>query len=293
MSDICLSTMVGGGSVDLHISCKQCGNDFNSGIIAIPAPSFAGETAADSMVDDTFQCSCDVCHTEYNFNIWSSLYDLTIDSDDCDDFYADSIFDANEEDLFQEYLSQLPDQIFLEQLAVLKKISKIGVGPLEAPMVNKMIIVNGITLLECYLADTLRKQVSTDDGLKAFVKNYEEFKNDKISVSSIYDKIDGIRKDVDEEISKILFHNLSKVNGIFRSSFDWKVPLSKELFHWVNVRHDLVHRNGKKKNEDTEHLIEDAMVQDFISLLEKFVADMDSAKPKPQQGSELLDGLDI
>ena len=45
-----------------------------------------------------------------------------------------------------------------------------------------------------------------------------------------------------------MWHNLRKVDGLYREAFDKKLCLTKDLVSAVEKRHDIVHRNGKTKD---------------------------------------------
>ena len=71
-----------------------------------------------------------------------------------------------------------------------------------------------------------------------------------------------------------MWHNLRKVDGLYREAFDKKLCLTKDLVSAVEKRHDIVHRNGKTKDgKEVEISKEDVInmksnISDFITDIE-------------------------
>src|SRR5690606_37457361 len=100
---------------------------------------------------------------------------------------------------------------------------------------------------ESYMSDTVKKQVLNREALRRrFVKNHPSFVKN-IKLSEIYEKLGTLEQEIIAEIDKISFHNMEKTPALFKAVLDTNFPSENMglLIHAVDVRHDIVHRNGK------------------------------------------------
>lgn len=124
--------------------------------------------------------------------------------------------------------------------------SLIALAP-ESKTLARLLYANGITAMETYLSDTLKKQVLTREPIRRrFVQTNEAFK-EKIVVQDIFRKLEGLNEEIVQAIDMMSFHNLDKTTGLYKSVLDTQFPSSSmaDLKKAVEARHDIVHRNGK------------------------------------------------
>ncbi|MNL60566.1 hypothetical protein D3C87_1843860 [compost metagenome] len=91
-----------------------------------------------------------------------------------------------------------------------------------------------------------------------------------IKLSEIYEKLGTLEQEIIAEIDKISFHNMEKTPALFKAVLDTNFPSENMglLIHAVDVRHDIVHRNGKNtKGKLTE--ISKADVLDLLDLVDR------------------------
>ncbi len=75
---------------------------------------------------------------------------------------------------------------------------------------------------------------------------------------------------------------------MFRDTLGVEFPHDmKELFKAILVRHDLVHRNGRTKDE-SEHVLQEGDVLKLIDFVEKFVSEVEEKRPPISDGSSSL-----
>ena len=73
----------------------------------------------------------------------------------------------------------------------------------------------------------------------------------------------------------VLWHNLAMVRHMFADTLGIKFPDKMDrLFKAVLVHHDLVHRNGRKKEGD-EHSITINEVDELLGMAESLVNDIE------------------
>ncbi len=153
----------------------------------------------------------------------------------------------------------------------------------STPVLQRMIFSSVITTMEAYLSDTIKKNVLNRDAIKKrFVKNSEHLKNSKrIPLNEIYEELDKLDKKIIEEIDSISYHNVDVVTGLYKNVLLCSFPKDKvaQLSKSVEIRHDIVHRNGKTTDgsiihlakEDVENLI--TLVSDVVSHIDKQILD--------------------
>ncbi|MFQ2773034.1 HEPN/Toprim-associated domain-containing protein [Aeromonas caviae] len=153
----------------------------------------------------------------------------------------------------------------------------------STPVLQRMIFSSVITAMEAYLSDTLKKNVLNRDAIKKrFVKNSEHLKNSKrISLNDIFDELIKLDEKITDEIDSISYHNVDVVTGLYKNVLLCSFPNDKiaRLSKSVEIRHDIVHRNGHKKDgsiihiakEDVENLI--TLVSDVVSHIDKQILD--------------------
>jgi len=134
-----------------------------------------------------------------------------------------------------------------------------------------MLFVNTVTTLETYLFDRFLTMVLNDDDLfRSFVGASPRLKKQKFSVSDIYKTIDELRGLVEKEISEIRWHNLRTVKELYKQTLGVDLGDLGNLIKYVNMRHDLAHRNGKN-DDGTYHQVNVRDVMDCVASVKSLV----------------------
>jgi hypothetical protein len=89
---------------------------------------------------------------------------------------------------------------------------------------------------------------------------------------------------VKEYLVEIVWHHLARIKPMYRETLGVEFPPADELFNAVLVRHDLVHRNGKKKGGG-EHAIKREDVEKLIADADAFVRSIEGAWEKVKPGT--------
>lgn len=115
---------------------------------------------------------------------------------------------------------------------------------------RKMIYANVITLMEAYLSDTFIKILFKDTDLqKKFIESNPRYQKEKIEISNIYSWFSNIEKNIKDELTDITYHNVWKVQNMYKDVLGIEFPENlKEVQDIIQIRHDLVHRDGKTKD---------------------------------------------
>jgi len=113
----------------------------------------------------------------------------------------------------------------------------------------RILYATGITAMETYLSDTFINRVLNDDALlRRCVETDPELCNRDLKLGAIFSRQAGLREEVKEYLTSLLFHNLAKINLMYRSVLDVHFPKDlSAVYKAVSTRHDIVHRGGKSK----------------------------------------------
>jgi hypothetical protein len=190
--------------------------------------------------------------------------------DDIDDYFFDSIAQTTEHrESFNEAIANVERLLTSDTIGTRKKY------------LLRLLYVNVITILETYLSDLFISAVGNDRSLlRRLVETTPEFKSEKISVSEIFKVVEDIEKKARSYLTDIVWHHLSRVKPMFKNTLGIEFPSKMEiLFKAVLVRHDLVHRNGKKK-DGGEHDISPEIITKLIKEAGEFVSHVDKQWPE-------------
>lgn len=164
-----------------------------------------------------------------------------ISAESYDDYFYSVIYDNYE---FTETLKN--------NLNSIKRLLTVELPPDLEQQMNKMLYVNVITVLETFLADAFIGTVLKDKKLfKDFVRLNPDFSERKFPLNEIFERIDNIEKDVKTYLLELIWHNLAKVQNMYKSVLHIEFPQEmKVIYRGIAKRHDIVHRNGKTKSGD-------------------------------------------
>ena len=139
-----------------------------------------------------------------------------------------------------------------------------------------MLFVNVITALETHLCDTfIEKATSTDELFRKFVETFHEFHREKFELNELFRVQEEIKEKAVGAMRDVIYHDLPKVSGMYQDTFEIEFPKFGEIYKYVFVRHDLVHRNGKSK-DGKKHQIERTDIDTLCGMVDKFVEELNA-----------------
>jgi hypothetical protein len=188
-------------------------------------------------------------------------------------------------DLDDEYLQRLsgsikgslgPIEEFKRSASDIRRLSQVQVESARQQCFNRLLYANVIAALEAYLSDFFQTAVDKHPELRRrFVETNPEFSKQKFSLSKVFEEYERIDVKAGEYLVSVLWHNLAVVKNMFADTLEIKFPDKLEgLFTAVLTRHDLVHRNGRKK-EGGEHCITLDQVEELLKMSEALVDDIE------------------
>jgi HEPN superfamily RiboL-PSP-like protein len=188
---------------------------------------------------------------------------------DPDDDYVQHLYGSIKESLgpFEEFTRSLTD---------IRGLRGLEVEQSRQQCLNRLLYANVITSLEAYLSDFFQTAVEKHPKLRRrFVETTPEFSKQRFSLSEVFEEHERIEAKVGEYLVAVLWHNLAVVRNMFADTLGIKFPDEMvRLFKAVLVRHDLVHRNGRKK-EGGEHSITLNEVDELLGMAESLVNDIE------------------
>lgn len=174
----------------------------------------------------------------------------------------------------QSYAADTRD-LFLAALETIDKLARIGKvsGRQLVQAQRRLHYASVITALEAYLCDTFRAVVlSSDEQLRRFLQATPEFCEKKWALTDILDWERNMRTRVSEYLFQVLWHNLPRVRHMFRETLGVTLPDDIEgLMQAVSMRHDIVHRNGRRK-DGRPILLRPSAVADVIKIAKALVS---------------------
>ncbi len=149
-------------------------------------------------------------------------------------------------------------------------------------LLNRMVFSHQVTALEAYLGDTVINEVMGDSvALQRLIVTAEELVCAKFTLAEIAKSADLVRSSVRIYLRAILYHNLAKVDALYKIAFGIRIlNLVKDkpsLFNAVSLRHDCVHRNGFDKEGNELKVFTKQFVQETADLIKGFVINIERA----------------
>ncbi|TCT43811.1 hypothetical protein EDB29_101619 [Vibrio crassostreae] len=164
----------------------------------------------------------------------------------------------------------------LDELAVLNETT-------ENATLQRMVFASVITAMEAYLSDTMKSHVLNRSAVKRrFVESHQFFK-EKLAKKDVFAFLDTLDKTLNTEIDKISFHNIDTVKDLYQKVLACDFPEDKlaQLRPSVFLRHDIVHRNGKKADGFSVDVSQEHVIE-LIELVKSVIREIDQ---------QMLDGL--
>jgi len=170
-----------------------------------------------------------------------------------------------------------PFEEFKRSASDIRGLSQVKVESARQQCFNRLLYANVIAALEAYLSDFFQTALDKHSELRRrFVETNPEYSKQKFSLSKVFEEYERIDVRVGEYLVSVLWHNLAVVKNMFADTLEIKFTDKLDrLFTAVLARHDLVHRNGRKK-EGGEHCITLDQVDELLKMSETLVDDIEA-----------------
>lgn len=174
-------------------------------------------------------------------------------------------------DLFHDDIDYY--HVFLGNLRATENLAKLTIREKRSSRAfYKMLYTSVITSLETYLSDAfLWKTQRSQEVVEKLITTNPEFNKKQYALSDLINWNKNIDKKVTEYLLNIIWHNIPKVQAMYKSVLGVTFPSNIEvIFKAIAIRHDLVHRSGKDKSGKF-HNINQNSILNLIQETKKFV----------------------
>jgi hypothetical protein len=183
-----------------------------------------------------------------------------------------SFFAGNDD--YESYLVERSGHQMAFQTSVMDILSLLA-QPISAlpdkTCLRRLLYVNVVTILECYLSDFFISRIQDRKLLRKLIETTPTFKEQKLTVSDVFQTMEAIDKRANSYLAGLVWHRLEHVSKLYDNVLGVTFPSDiKALRDAIAVRHELVHRNGKKK-DGTEHEISEPEIKKVVRLAEELV----------------------
>lgn len=202
-----------------------------------------------------------------NNQVWFNPNDFEDDFDEYDRY--------DEYDYEEQYETIISNKHyydnFQKEIKNLKELNRIEIDNVLLPILKRQLYVSAIGTLETFLSETFINQIDENkEYYKNFIETFPPFKDQVFSLRNILRQYERLEKTVRKAMLEVIYHNLDKVQNMYKATFKIDFPEIGELSKAVAIRHDLVHRNGKTKN-GIEVEIDKARIDELIENISQFV----------------------
>ena len=193
-------------------------------------------------------------------------------SSECPEWAAQ--LDLSKDDILELYYAVPASDYFDEYNTAMKRnraLLDIEVPASVTTTLYGMVFVNLITIMETYLSDTFIGLVPhSEELMRKFVATTPEFKDRKVLLADVYNSLDEIPRMANKYLSSVVWHRLAVVTNMYRDTLDVSFPEGlRDIFRAIEVRHALVHRNGKIDGTSVE--ITKERVQELAVEIDRFI----------------------
>jgi hypothetical protein len=256
-------------------------------IVDVPEVDWCVEPLSDSLSEDDTDIECNECGTPFSVHVQNSPAGCFIEFDEYPGVEVDadeapfSSDGPDDDEWLNEFTSPNPFEVFKSNQYhmddVLAEYGNGGAGVLKhsALVINRMVFAETISAMEAYLSDTFQSLVLNDiNAMQRLVVKDKELSAEKISLSEILNNPKIVEERVKLYLRGLLYHNLAKIEVIFRLAVKVEIfpdnELKRRLHKTIVLRHDVVHRNGRD-TESKEHHFPTQRIKEIMDDVRTFV----------------------
>lgn len=234
-------------------SCPKCG-EAAATAAEVPEPDWAAaERSSDLYSEGETEVECNRCSTVFPAYVINSAGTCEIILNDFPRtrVACDMAFYSPEEnaDWVELETTGDPYAFFNESYRQATSVLAEHGENLGAYIINRMVFAQQVAALEAYLADTLIKGVDNDpDAMQRLIEKDKDLLAERVTLAEIARNPNVLKDRVKGHLRTVLYHNLQKVDFLYRTAFDVRVLGTREenahLLEAIQHRHHCVHRNG-------------------------------------------------
>lgn len=180
-------------------------------------------------------------------------------------------FDIDVDAYLDNVVGDDPNAVFVFALEDVDWVMQNGIK--DNQTLIRMIFAQLFAIYETYLADRLiRLLKESDEALKSLIMSHKTWQEEPLTFKDAFDAVGVVRERVLQSLTRILYHDFSKVDPIYRAVFGAGIFHNDEdrtlLFKQVQIRHDCVHRNGKTV-EGVSHVLNSSQLHELAGAMDR------------------------
>lgn len=268
--------------ITVRFKCPECGEEVFSDALSVPSPNFAADNNSDSMNCEDYQVSCDnsECGQTFEVTIYNAMFGGSVEVDGVDYVVVDEQYASEDDDYYDYQLYQVTHSEIGETLEAIEPLS----DKIKAYL-YRLLYANIISQLEAFLSDTIIKQVlSSDENKKKFLQTYEPLAEQKFPMKAIYAKYDALDIIIRGALTSIVYHDLDLVSKIYNNTLGVQLPEEKTIDRAIQIRHHIVHRNGKDKDGNLVEISKESILE-LAETVAVLMRDIEAQLPNPALNS--------
>ncbi|MEN8191895.1 MAG: hypothetical protein ABFS12_03705 [Bacteroidota bacterium] len=164
---------------------------------------------------------------------------------------------------------------FQLEIENLKSLSELEIESKNlSEVLNRQICIGVIGTMETFLSEVfINHTMNNPVYFQKFIESHPEFKKRKFELRDIFQERNKIEETAKRVMLDTIYHNLPTVSKMYNSTFSIKFPNISEVYEYVIMRHDLVHRNGMTKEGQIVETNKTA-IKDLIDCISQFVSEI-------------------
>ena len=188
--------------------------------------------------------------------------------DDLSEYYDEHQLDAIRDD-------KNAFKSFGDEMMNIEELSGINIEDRLTDSLYRQLFIATIGNMETYFSDTfINRVLDSEFHFRKFVRTHPEFANRKLDFKDIFSEVDKIRETVKVSLLSVIYHNIVIVKQMYTQVFGIDFPDIRNVRGYVEIRHDLVHRNGKDKNGQISK-IDDELLHKVITDVRAMVFEVE------------------
>ena len=172
-----------------------------------------------------------------------------------------------------------------DALSAISSLLTLSIAGPEVNVLRRLLFANVIAALETYLSDTFINRTMGDSILfQRYLDTEKLFQERKFPMKDALRMVTEIKAVATKELIEMVWHNIGKVKTLYADVLLVELGDLASIAKAVNIRHDIVHRNGRQK-DGTDRAISAVEITDLIGLVRGLAARIDLAlNPNPALG---------
>jgi hypothetical protein len=152
--------------------------------------------------------------------------------------------------LFEAVSSNAEARLTLDDaLDTIHALLKVDVDAEVVEPHRRLLYANVIAAMETYLSDTFINRVLDDpELLQNYLDNEPKFVQQKVPYKDVVREAGRVKAEARKELLDVVWHNIGKVKGLYAHVLEIDLGDTDTIGSAIQVRHDIVHRNGRKKD---------------------------------------------